>query len=266
MMCFTRRSILRLLLAVSILFLSATLALAQHPVIPPHPPVAPVHVSPPPGYHPPVMQAPIGRPPVTYAPVYAPPRNGIAPSPLGRGTSIVLPPVRPIRPIRPFPPVIFIYSPRFYYGDPFWQWNSCWSASCDQFWPWISGVTSVSSPISSPGPANYVLQPNETPVYVYGGEREDFPQLFLKDGTILSVTDYWVVDSELHFTIVEAIGQKPVEHSVPFEELDLQKTVDANTARGFRFILRNEPFEQYLRDHPEDPPPALPPSHQGSNF
>jgi hypothetical protein len=116
--------------------------------------------------------------------------------------------------------------------------------------------------ISSPGPINYVTQVTETPVYIYGGERQDFPQLFLQDGTVLNVTDYWVVDGQLHFKLIETIGQNPVEHSVPFEELDLQKTVDANTARGFRFVLRNAPVEQYLHDHPEGPPPALPPAHQ----
>jgi hypothetical protein len=123
------------------------------------------------------------------------------------------------------------------------------------FWPWTFGYTNF----SSPGPVNYVAQPAETPVYIYGGEREDFPQLFLKDGTILNVTDYWVVNDQLHFKVIEAIGQKPVEHSVSFDDLDLQKTIDANTARGFRFILRNAPFEQYLSEHPEEPPPALTP-------
>ena len=30
--------------------------------------------------------------------------------------------------------------------------------------------------------------------------------------------------------------------------------VDANTRRGFCFVLRKEPFEQYLRDHPDGHP------------
>ena len=94
---------------------------------------------------------------------------------------------------------------------------------------------------------------------MYGDEREDRPQLYLKDGTILNVTDYWVVDNQLHFKVIEETGARPVEQSIPFEELDLQKTVDANTQRGFRFLLRNEPFEQYVRDHPEGPPPVVVP-------
>jgi len=230
------------------------IAVAQHPIAVPHAPVAPVHVSPPPMYHPPLMQPPIARPPITYAPVYTPPRNGMTAWP---GTSIILPPVRPIRPIRPVQPAYFIYSPQIFFGDPFWQYNSCVYATCGWFWPWTFG----SAVVSYPGPVSYVPQAPEAPVYVYGGEREDFPQLFLKDGTILNVTDYWVVDGQLHFKMIDAIGRRPVEQSVPFEELDLQKTVDANTARGFRFVLRNEPFEEYVRDHPEGPPPTATPQH-----
>jgi len=94
-------------------------------------------------------------------------------------------------------------------------------------------------------------------VFAYGEERADVPQLFLKDGTILNVTDYWLVDDQLHFLMADQDGAKPTEHVMPFEALDLQTTVDTNTRRGFRFILRNEPFEQYLRDHPEGAPPVV---------
>ena len=260
-MCFGCRSIpSKLLLLIGALVVLSTVALAQHSGAPFHP-VAPVYVSPPPMYHPPVMQAPVVRPPMIHAPIYTPPRNGIVPSSGGLGTTIVLPPVRPVRPIRPVPPFVFVYSPLFFFGDPFWRFNSCWSANCELFWPWTFGYTTISS-ISSPGPVTYIAQAPESPIYIYGGEREDFPQLLLKDGSILNVTDYWVVDGQLHFKLIEASGQKAVEHSIPFEELDLQQTVDANTARGFRFILRNAPYEQYLRDHPEGPPPALPPSKE----
>src|SRR4051812_32551939 len=80
------------------------------------------------------------------------------------------------------------------------------------------------------------------------------PTLFLNDGSILYVSDYWLVDSQLHFMMMEQEGVKPTEQVIPFDELDLQKTIDVNTQRGFRFILRNAPFEQYVRDHPEGPP------------
>jgi hypothetical protein len=263
MMCFRHRLFFCKfsgVIAVSVLL--SALAFAQHPVAPiVHPPVTPMHVSPPPMYRPPVMATPMTRPHAVYSPIYTPPlynppRTGMIRTPGTYGTSIVLPPVRPIRPIRP--PLVFVYSPQFFFGDPFWR-NSCWSTNCEFFWPWTFSTTTV----STPGPVNYVVQPPETPIYVYGGEREDFPQLFLKNGTILNVTDYWVVEGQLHFKVIEEPGQKPVEQALSFDDLDLQKTVDANTARGFRFVLRNAPFEEYAREHPEGPPPpALPPSHQ----
>jgi hypothetical protein len=86
--------------------------------------------------------------------------------------------------------------------------------------------------------------------YVFGGDERDLAQLYLTDGAIYNVTDYWLVDGQLHFTTVEESGTKVVERTIDFNQLDLQKTIDADTQRGFRFVLRNEPIEQYLRDHP----------------
>ena len=259
MMSFTRAVVLRVFPVVVFGLFLCTLVWAQHPVAPPRP-TPPMHVYTPPVYHAPMMPTPPVRPPVTYAPTPWPVYR--APGPYGPsyGSSIVLPPVRPIRPIRP--PLRWIYVQPIFFGQPFWSAGVlpgntfCWDANCNWFWPWTPGYASI----SSPGPANYVMQTAETPVYVYGDEREDFPQLVLKDGTILNVSDYWVVDNQLHFKVVEGAGMKPVEQTIPFDQVDLQRTVDVNTRRGFRFVLRNEPFEQYVRDHPEGPPPpAIPP-------
>lgn len=255
MTSFTRASLVTGWAVLVNVLLSSKLVSAQHPVVPPpHPTAAPVHVYTPPIYHAPVVSTPIMRPPVLYAPISAPFRSASSPGAVRR--AIVLPPVHPIRPIRPVLPVIIFYTPPFLFGEPFWGFNSCWDANCNWFWPLSIGYTNI----SSPGPTNYVLQASEAPIYVYGDEREDRPQLYLEDGTILNVTDYWVVDNQLHFKVVAETGTKPVEQAIPFEELDLQKTIDANTQRGFRFLLRNEPFEKYVRDHPEGPPPlAVPP-------
>jgi hypothetical protein len=104
-----------------------------------------------------------------------------------------------------------------------------------------------------------VSQAYDNPVYVYGEERPELPQIYLKDGTILNVTDYWLVDDQLHFTMIGEDYAKTAEQAIPFDAVDLQKTIDANTRRGFRFVLRNEPFEEYLRDHPQGPPPVVTP-------
>jgi hypothetical protein len=255
MVSFAHGSILKSLWTVfCTLVVLAPLAAGQHPIAPaPHPSGAPVHVSAPPIVHAPVIQTPMMQPPIMHGPIYTPPGNTSVWSAGTLRTVIVRP---PLPPIRPRPPVILVYTPPpVLLGGPFWQFNRCWWETCDLFWPYTFSYTSV----SSPGPRNYVSQISETPVYVYGYEREDTPQLFLKDGTILNVTDYWLVDGELHFNVIQEAGTKPVEHSIPFHTLDLQKTVDANTKRGFRFMLRNEPFEQYVHDHPEGPPPSLAP-------
>lgn len=104
---------------------------------------------------------------------------------------------------------------------------------------------------------NYV-QPQiyQYPLYAYGYERRDFPQLYLNDGTVISVSDYWLVDDQLHFTAIE--GARSVEHAIALDELDLQTTIEVNTRRGFRFVLRNEPMDQWLRDHPNENPPDWP--------
>jgi hypothetical protein len=192
----------------------------------------------------------ITRPPMSYAPISTP-RMPVAPY---AGAVATFVPHPPRRPVHPFPPVFVVYQPPFFFGQPFWGWNSCGWADCGLFWPALSYTT-----VSSPGPINYVSPVYETSVNFYGEERQDLPQLFLNDGTILNVTDYWLVDNQLHFTMTEQNARKPAEHEIPFDALDLQTTVDANTQRGFRFVLRNEPFEQYVHDHPEGPPPVVTP-------
>ena len=256
-----RRSVLKKFLIVFCTFaicVSPTLALAQHPVGHPSagavhtyaPPISHVPISSPPMIHTPMIHAPMIRAPIIYAP--SSPRIPVTPlaGSLGR-TGFYL----PRRPIHRFPPVLIIFEPPALLGGPFWGLNSCWWATCDSFWSWPLGYTTV----SSPGPTNYISQTYETTVNVYGEERSDLPQLFLKDGTILNVTDYWLVDGQLHFTMIEENSAKPAEHVIPFDALDLQTTVDANTRRGFHFMLRNEPVDQYLRDHPDAPPSTATP-------
>ena len=83
-------------------------------------------------------------------------------------------------------------------------------------------------------------------------------ELFFKDGTVVDVTDYWLVDGQMHFMTVDEGGAKAVEHVRDFDTLDLQTTIDVNTERGFKFMLRNQPIEQYLRDHPDVSPQESP--------
>jgi hypothetical protein len=60
--------------------------------------------------------------------------------------------------------------------------------------------------------------------------------LWLKNGTSYAVTDYWLAGEKLHY--VTSYGG---ENAIGIDQLDLQKTVDANADRGLAFILRPAP-------------------------
>lgn len=142
--------------------------------------------------------------------------------------------MRPVRPIFPiFPTRRFAFSGRPFFGSQLgFEFNSI-SRDCGPFGGWTWGYNCYA-----------------VPIYI-GEENRELPQLYLKDGTVYNVTDYWVVNNQLHFTTIDESGAKWNEQTVDLSQLDLQKTTDVAKQRGFHFMLRNEPMQQYLRDHPE---------------
>jgi hypothetical protein len=107
---------------------------------------------------------------------------------------------------------------------------------------------------------NYVTpEVYENPVYLYGGEGPNLIWLYLKDSSVYGVTDYWLVDDQMHFSLIEDDPKRPAEHMIPLDELDLAKTIDVNTRRGFRIVFRDEPWQEYLKHHPDLTPPDQPP-------
>jgi hypothetical protein len=182
-----------------------------------------------------------------------------------------------------------------FFGGPFigfglgWGFNG-WGPTCGPYWSWGFGCNTLGFYDYGAGgygaggyyenydygPAeNLEAQPenqgNEPYIYQYppapaygGGERE-LVELYLKDGSVYRVTDYWLVNDELHFTTLDATGRARTENVVAFSELDLQKTVDVNTAHGFRFVLRNEPVGEYLEQQQNNgsAAPAQPPQPKG---
>ena len=161
---------------------------------------------------------------------------------------------------------IFLFSNPAFFGVPFFSFgfgfDSLLWPGCGQLWGWGVGCNDLS--LYQYGAQNYVTpQGYESSLYLYGGEGPDRILLYLKDGNVYSVTDYWVVDGQLHFTMMDESGMKSAERVIGFDELDLQTTIDINSKRGFRLVLRNEPWQQYLRDHPDlIPPPLGPPSEK----
>ena len=164
------------------------------------------------------------------------------------------------------PGQIDIFRPRLFFGVPFFRFglgfgfNPAWSPTCGAVWGWGSNCYPL--PFYSYGLQNSLTpQSYEIPVYWYGAEQHDLVWLYLKDGTVYPVTDYWFVNGQTHFTMIAGDPTKSVEHVIAFDELDLQKTTYINTHRGFRIVFRDAPWQQYLRDHPDASPPETPPTH-----
>jgi len=99
----------------------------------------------------------------------------------------------------------------------------------------VGGVRKKFTTVSFLGPTNYLSPTYETPVYVYGEERPDLPQLILKDGTILNVTDYWLVDDQLHFTMIEEMARTRWNTSFPSTHWICRRRLMPTRAEGSAF-------------------------------
>jgi hypothetical protein len=133
-----------------------------------------------------------------------------------------------------------------------------WWLNCGAAWAWDFGCGTWRVP--EYGVEYYVPPPPliyEYPAYLYYGGGHELVWLYLKDGTAYGVSDYWFVNDQLHFIALQEGGVKSEEKVIGLDELDVQKTIDVNTRRGFRVVMRDEPLEQYLRDHPDANPPML---------
>ncbi len=178
------------------------------------------------------------------------PRSSGGPRPVIGPRIFPGPGIRRVRPtiIRTFPPPRFLFlgAPVSGFGLGLRR-NPSWWRDCTGFWSYACGSF----------PIYYVA---------YDGGPRQLPQLYLKDGTVYNVTDYWLVNGQLHYTTLDESGTTWNEHVIDFSQLDVQKTADIAARRGFHFVLRNEPMQQYLKDHPnigtpgEAPPPVVSPT------
>jgi hypothetical protein len=57
--------------------------------------------------------------------------------------------------------------------------------------------------------------------------------LYLNDGTVYALTNYWVAGGRLHY-----VTQYGGENSVAMDQVDMQRTVDVNAHRGVPITLR----------------------------
>jgi hypothetical protein len=139
---------------------------------------------------------------------------------------------------------VFVHGPHFgwhHYGM-FPRYDSFYD-------PYRFSVVDFVSPVPS---APALIVPSALTYVFIAGRSAIRPQLVFKDGTTYRVADFWRADDQLHFITSEEGGTKSVPRTVPFADLDLQRTTDANTAQGFKFRIRGEPIEQWLQHHPQE--------------
>ena len=118
------------------------------------------------------------------------------------------------------------------------------------------------SPNASYHPAPYQPNPNwDTGVNApRAAARSEVPVvIYLKDGSSLSPSDYWISDNRFHYVLG---GQ---ESSVDLSRVDLPRTNDANHQRGATFWLKSAPDADSTPAPGSEPAPAAPASRQDDN-
>jgi len=134
-----------------------------------------------------------------------------------------------------------------YYGGGYG--NTIYNDSTDQ--------SSVSSEFN---PSRYAF-PNSGPEPSSGGapSSDNEVVLFLKDGTVYAITDYWVADNKLHY-----VTNYGGENTIEMDQIDMQRTVDVNAKRGVPITLKpapeaEEPAEPDAAPNSGPPDPNPPP-------
>jgi hypothetical protein len=135
--------------------------------------------------------------------------------------------------------------------DPFWGW----SFSCNEFLYGGYGDGSYGpdefAPPLNVGPAqpDYVPVPSDN----NAAAEQDEAVLYLKDGTVYMLSDYWLEDNQIHY-----VNGDGMEHIIDLDLVDLQKTVDVNAKRGVVFTLRPAPDANNGQEQAPAPPDAQP--------
>ena len=86
---------------------------------------------------------------------------------------------------------------------------------------------------NNPGPQGSV---DANPITDNVAESAPTVLIYMKDGTMLTATDYWLSGSELHYVV--SYGQ---EGAIDIGQLDWQRTANENAKRGVRFSLKPKP-------------------------
>ena len=168
----------------------------------------------------------------------------------------------------------------FGFGDPFW-FDPWWGAGPAYGYAYAypnSGVYTYPDSGYYPPDDNSNAQPQEDSPYSRGDQSSTngiwvtpngpspssaqnsgsltVPVLiYLKSGAVYTVRDYWMIDGELHFIMVNG-----VQNSVELGQVDLPRTNTENAKSGVKFIYKSEPSVTAPPDGNGIPPGASAPA------
>src|SRR5579863_7058996 len=167
-------------------------------------------------------------------------------------------------------------------GLGFWGWNPFW---IDPWWGWGAGYGYYGYPTNNyiyndyyPDSGNYGPDDNSAPPPPaddqYDEENQGSPSgnwvmpngpspsntpnspslnvpvlIYLKNGAVLTVRDYWMIDGEMHY-----ITMSGTQKSVDLEQVDLARSNSENAKSGVRFIFKSEPSAPTPDEVPVQPP------------
>jgi PDZ domain-containing protein len=140
------------------------------------------------------------------------------------------------------------FKHRLYLGYGFWPvygWASSWESGCLS----DSGENCDGAEYNDSEAENPVLPTRATI------SLNSILVIYLRDGSGYGATDYWITDGMLHL-----VTTYDIEKSFVFEQIDWQRTVDDNAARGVYFKLSYSPSKQ--RRTPAIAPTCPAPSRQ----
>jgi hypothetical protein len=114
---------------------------------------------------------------------------------------------------------------------PLYGWAPSWNEDCAPYSGWDCYGDAYASADAEPAP------PEPPPSAEI--QLSSVLVIYLRDGSGYGATDYWVADGKLNF-----VTTYNSEKSVAFENVDWERTVDDNAARGRYFTLRYSPSRQ----------------------
>ena len=152
----------------------------------------------------------------------------------------------------------------FWY-DPWWGWGPPYSYAPYPAYNYGYSAPNNYDSSSSTNP-NWNLSPDTGSTYQNPSATTFAPtlnatintvpalRLYLKNGAMFDVTNYWVADNKFYYDTTDGS-----EFGIEMDQVDVQRTVDENAKHGVQFILRPPPIGKD-DSAPASAPPATEPA------